>query len=165
MKKTGILLLFLMIVFGVSACSPDNQSPEPETPGQSGGNETPTDPQTNNMNIVIRIGETAFRATLADNETAKAFNALLPRTFSMSELNGNEKYGSLPQSLPTAASNPGTIRNGDIMLYGASTLVLFYKTFSTSYIYTQIGTLDAPSGLEDVLGNGSVSITFERINE
>ena len=47
----------------------------------------------------------------------------------MSELNGNEKHADLPKPLPANAGRPGTIRNGDLMLYGADTLVVFYLTF------------------------------------
>jgi hypothetical protein len=79
----------------------------------------------------------------------------------MIELNGNEKYFDLSQSLPTNASNPGTVLNGDLMLYGANTLVLFYKTFSTSYSYTRLGRIDDVTGLVAALGSGNVSVTFE----
>lgn len=109
----------------------------------------------------ITVGTNIFTATLASNITATAFKALLPMTINMSEHNGNEKFYGLPQSLPTNASNPGRIQNGDLMLYGSSTLVLFYKTFSTSYSYTRIGSVDNPSGLESALGRGSVSVILE----
>lgn len=119
---------------------------------------------TSNSNTVrITVGSTTFMATLASNQTAAAFKVLLPMTIQMSELNNNEKYYGLSQSLPTQASNPGTIQNGDLMLYGSSTLVLFYKTFSTSYSYTRIGSVDNPSGLQNALGSGSVTVTFEMI--
>lgn len=111
------------------------------------------------MNIII--GNTPFTATLADNATATAFKAMLPLTLSMSELNGNEKYNYLSSNLPTNATRPGTIQTGDIMLYGSSCIVLFYKTFSSSYSYTRIGKIDNPEGLATALGNGSVTITFE----
>lgn len=107
------------------------------------------------------IGNSTFTATLSDNATAKAFKSLLPLTVNMIELNGNEKYFDLPRSLPTSASNPGTIQNGDLMLYGPSTLVLFYKTFSTSYSYTKLGRIDDVAGLVAALGSGNVSVTFE----
>ena len=120
--------------------------------------------QVSNSNIMkITVGSTIFTATLASNQTATAFKALLPMTISMSELNSNEKYYGLPQSLPTNASNPGTIQNGDLMLYGSSTLVLLYKTFSTSYSYTRIGSVDNPTGLQNALGGGSATVTFEMI--
>lgn len=79
----------------------------------------------------------------------------------MVELNGNEKYVDLRRSLPTSAANPGIIQNGDLMLYGSSTLVLFYKTFSTSYSYTKMGRIDDVTGLVAALGTGNISVTFE----
>lgn len=111
--------------------------------------------------LTITVGSTTFTATLESNRTADAFWSLLPLTVDMSELNGNEKFYSLPRSLPGNASNPGTIQNGDLMLYGSSTLVLFYKTFATSFSYTRIGRVDNPSGLEAALGSDGVTVTFE----
>lgn len=71
------------------------------------------------------------------------------------------KVCSLSGSLTTSASNPGTIRAGDIMLYGANSLVLFYETFSTSYSYTRIGRIDPVSGLKSALGRGDITVKFE----
>jgi hypothetical protein len=109
----------------------------------------------------ITIGSSIFRASLYDNATAKAFTAMLPLSLSMSELNGNEKLYDFQSTLPSNASDPGGIQNGDIMLYGNRTLVLFYKSFSTSYTYTRIGKVEDVSGYAAALGSGSVRITFE----
>ena len=111
--------------------------------------------------INIIIGSKTFTATLADSETGEAFAALLPLSVTMNELNGNEKYHYLSSSLPTAAYQPGAIHAGDLMLYGNNCVVLFYKTFNTSYSYTRIGSIDDPTGLAEALGVGNVSVRFE----
>lgn len=111
--------------------------------------------------ITVAVGSSAFTATLADGDTTSAFRALLPLTLEMPDLNGNEKHVSLGVSLPTAASAPGAIRTGDLMLYGSNTLVLFYRSFSTPYAYTPIGRVDDASGLAAALGSGAAMVRFE----
>ena len=110
----------------------------------------------------IKIGKHTFSAALADNETAKAFGERLPMTLDMSELNGNEKYCYLDQSLPSAPERVGKIRAGDIMLYGDSCVVIFYKSFSTSYSYTRIGRIEDTSALESAVSKGGVAVNFSR---
>jgi len=116
---------------------------------------------TDSMKLKITIGANALTATLYNNPTATAFKTRLPMTINMSELNGNEKYFDLPDNLPANASNPGTIQTGDLMLYGSNTLVLFYKSFSTSYNYTRLARIDNPSGLTAALGSGNITVKFE----
>lgn len=110
----------------------------------------------------MTVGERRFAITLADNAAARAFSALLPLTLDMSELNGNEKHASLPQALPANASRPGMIRNGDLMLYGTDTLVVFYLTFDSAYSYTRLGRVDDPAGLDRVLGRRGVRVVFSK---
>lgn len=121
----------------------------------------------NNINstgtkMKITAGNSIFTVTLYDdNATVTTFKSLLPMTVTMLELNANEKYVDLSRSLPVNAFSPGTIQAGDLMLYGSSTLVLFYKTFASSYSYTKIGRIENPSGLATALGAGNVSVLFE----
>jgi hypothetical protein len=110
----------------------------------------------------MTIGERRFAITLADTEAAREFAAMLPLTIDMPDLNNNEKHAELPKSLPTNASRPGTIRNGDLMLYGSRTLVAFYLTFNSSYSYTRLGRVDDPADLAQVLGRGTAQITFSK---
>lgn len=124
------------------------------------GEETST---SNNMNI--RIGSRTFTATLADNEAAKTFKTLLPMTVEMKELNGNEKYHYLSENLPADTYRPGTIQEGDLMLYGSNCLVLFYEAFSSSYSYTRIGKIDSPAGFAETAGAGNINVTFELSNQ
>lgn len=111
--------------------------------------------------ITITVGDKRFAATLADNPTAEAFRKLLPLSITMSELNGNEKLYRLPAPLPAQDSVPSSIQTGDLMLYSARTVVLFYKSFPTVYSYTRIGRIDDPAGLTAAVGSGSVAVKIE----
>lgn len=123
--------------------------------------EQSTDKEEDALNIEITIDGRVFSATFYDNETARALKSRMPLTLDMSELNGNEKYYYLPDDLPTSSSRPSEIHTGDIMLYGDSCLVIFYKDFPTSYSYTPIGRIDATEDLAEVLGSGSVQVGFK----
>lgn len=152
------IFLFILtgLIFAFSSCA----SPSDIDNNNTLINEENTDTLAT-TNIKITINSQIFTATLSENETAKAFVKILPMTINMTELNGNEKYYDLPNSLPTNSSNPQTIKNGDFMLYGSRTLVLFYKTFSTSYRYTKLGTIDDITTFASALGSGNITVTFE----
>jgi hypothetical protein len=108
----------------------------------------------------MTVGTQRFDVTLEDNPTARAFVQLLPATFEMAELSGNEKHARLPRTLPGDATRPGTIRAGDLMLYGKDTLVVFYKTFSSPYSYPRIGRIEVVAALDQALGSGDASVAF-----
>jgi hypothetical protein len=105
-------------------------------------------------------GKHRFAVTLEDNPTARAFVQQLPLSLDMPDLNDNEKHVRLPHSLPTKMARPGTIHTGDVMLYGSDTLVVFYKTFPSSYSYTRIGRVTEVEGMVKALGTGTVRIDF-----
>ncbi|MDX2067205.1 MAG: cyclophilin-like fold protein [Haliscomenobacter sp.] len=147
-------VLLAIFILSTSFCSKEVNPITEETTIQN----TKVDMQ-NKLKIVV--GAKTFSATLLDNATATALKKMLPMTLEMIELNGNEKYVRLPSNLPANASNPGTIHTGDLMLYGSSTLVLFYESFSTAYTYTKIGRIDDASGLAAALGVGNVKVSFE----
>ena len=109
-------------------------------------------------NMIVIINDKEYKVDLEDNETVKSFLNILPKEFNMSELNGNEKYVYMDESLPTNSSNPKHINRGDIMLYGDNCLVIFYKSFDTNYSYTKIGHI---SNLED-LGNNNIKVKFKK---
>jgi len=114
-----------------------------------------------NVEMKIKIGSKEFIAILYDNPTAEKFKALLPLSLRMKELNNNEKYADIPGDLKTNPINPVKIEIGDIMIYDTNTLVLFYKSFRTEYSYTKIGRIVNTSNLIELLGNGSINVTFD----
>ena len=113
------------------------------------------------MYINIIIENKSFIAKLEANETSKEFIDMLPLEINMSELHENEKYFYLDEKLTTNAYIPKRINKGDIMLFGSECLVLFYKSFETSYSYTKIGSIINPVGLDEALGNSNVTVRFE----
>ena len=108
--------------------------------------------------IQVIINKKTYNTKIEENETAQSFVNMLPVEYNMNELNGNEKYVYLDNTLPTNSYNPKHIEAGDIMLYGNNCLVVFYKSFDTSYSYTKIGHIE---NLSD-LGNGNITIIFEK---
>ncbi len=95
-----------------------------------------------------------------ENETLmeEIYNAL-PETFTMTELNGNEKYYYLNSNMKNANSEAvGQVQKGDVMLFGSDCLVIFYDSFETEFRYTKIGHID---NLGD-LGNGNVDVSITK---
>ena len=107
--------------------------------------------------IKVTINDKTYTLKLENNKTVEEFVNLLPKEFTMNELNSNEKYANMNDSLTTNSYYPKHIEKGDVMLYGDNCLVIFYKSFDTSYSYTKIGHID---NLDD-LGNGSILVKFE----
>jgi hypothetical protein len=152
----GLSLLLGLLVVG-SGCEA-GQDP----PAVTAADASPASMRQEESRMWMTVGERRFTITLADNAAAHAFAAQLPLTLDMSELNGNEKHADLPKPLPANASRPGTIRNGDLMLYGADTLVVFYLTFQSSYSYTRLGRVDDPSELPQALGPRGVQVRLSK---
>ena len=152
---TLMMLSALLPAAGTLGCS---EGPSVTRKNVEAGNVADS-PKTTRMKITV--GSRVFNATLYDNRTAAAFKDMLPLTLDMEELNGNEKKFDLSNPLPTDALNPKTIKSGDLMVWGQNTVVLFYKSFPTSYSYTRLGRIEDPDGLEAAVGAGSVKVTFE----
>ncbi|WP_367378779.1 cyclophilin-like fold protein [Enterococcus gilvus] len=95
---------------------------------------------------------------LEDTEAGRQLSEVLPDQFVMQDLNGNEKYYTLPKRLPTSEKQVERIEAGDVMLYGNRTLVVFYRSFSTNYSYTRIGRVKNNEKLADQLGEGDTMV-------
>lgn len=172
MKKIITSLISVLICLLLAACgnaggtssnysagtfSTSAGSGSPEDHAQTSGNADATGGQ-------LSLNGGTYQVTFAENETAKAFCAMLPLTLSMQELNGNEKYIYLDKKLPSSPEYPGTVQAGDLMLYGDNCIVLFYKSFDTSYAYTKIGHVDAFSEAADSMDSGTITADFEKAN-
>ena len=155
------LLAIALFTLGISASSLSCTKAVSPQPGNTGEEKNDNHNPATTTKMKIQIGSRIFTATLFDNPTTTRLKAMLPLTLDMSELNGNEKYFHFSTNLPTDASNPGTIKSGDLMLWGDNSLVLFYKTFPTTYSYTKLGRVENSSDLLSAVGSGKVKVTFE----
>ena len=160
MKKIVNSLLIIICLFMVVGCNSQNSENNDQC---NSTNQQESKTNINDSNEVVKsvkaiINGKEYIINLEDNETANSFASLLPQELNMNELNGNEKYIYLDTKLPTNSSDPKRINAGDVMLYGDNCLVIFYKSFDTSYSYTKIGHIDNLP----YLGNDSISVKFEK---
>lgn len=112
--------------------------------------------------LIITIDNQDFTITLEDNKTVKALLEQLPMTITMEELHGNEKYYYIDQKLPAQTQSISHIEEGDFMLFGNDCLVVFYKSFLTSYSYTRLGRIDDVEAFIKKVGSGSMSVTIHQ---
>ena len=109
--------------------------------------------------IYASLNSEKLEINLEENSTASALVKLLPLDITMNDLNKNEKYAYLDESLPTNTYSPKHIEAGDVMLFGDNCLVIFYKSFDTSYSYSKIGHINNLPELDG--GNVSVNLSTE----
>jgi hypothetical protein len=157
MKYSLAIIIFIFPLLVLAACSREEVvQPDHRTKENVNKNDEPMKDK-----ITITVATKVFTATLEKGASADAFKALLPLTLDMKDLNSNEKFFDFSNRLPTDQSNPPTISTGDLMLWGSNTLVLFYRSFSTSYSYTRLGKVENTGGLAEALGSGNVTVRFE----
>ena len=108
----------------------------------------------------IKIRDKTFPFELKDASAANELKERLPFTVRMTKLNNNEIYYQFSDKFTTNTKAVGTINIGDIYLYQDDFLVLFYKTFTTSYSYSEIGRLTDTNGLAEAIG-GEANIDVE----
>ena len=112
--------------------------------------------------LQMKIGEALVEVEWEDNGSVEALKELCretPLTIQMSMYGGFEQVGSIGQSLPREDSQT-TTQAGDIVLYSGNQIVVFYG--SNSWAYTRLGHITDKSAadLEELLGNGDVTITL-----
>ena len=114
----------------------------------------------NSQKMNIQIDNKTFTVIVENNKTVKELYQKLPITLEMSDLNNNEKYCYLDFTLPTDSKSVKNIKKGDVMLFGNSCLVIFYKSFTTSYSYTKIGYIENPADIEIMSDKKSIEVSF-----
>lgn len=160
-RKIVSAVVVFVLLLSIAGCGFQNKSaPKTDTDSNNKSSET-ADVKEADKTMQININGTDYVIHLEDNAAVRALQGELPTECDMKELNGNEKYVYLNCSLPTASGKPDRINAGDVMLYGDNCLVIFYKSFKTSYSYTKIGYIE---NLPD-LGKVDIKVKFYKETE
>lgn len=153
MKRVSLAVTVIYLICVLIGCGSEIQSEQTEGKGL----------ETEEMSILMKIGDEAVAVTWEDNESVAALKELLleqPLSIQMSMYGGFEQVGSFGTSLPSNDERT-TTQAGDIVLYSGSQMVVFYG--SNSWSYTRLGKITDKSAreLKEMLGGGDVTITLE----
>ncbi len=155
------MILSLMIMI-FACCSPDDEI----NMGTSENSQIQEEANNSTMveKIYITIDEKTQSITLVENVATKALVKALQEssiTYEASDYGNFEKVGALGKTLPTNNTQI-TTSPGDVILYNANQIVIFYGT--NSWSYTRLGKIDILTGdnLKTFLkaGEGTVKITL-----
>ncbi len=189
MKKVSLVVMAICLIWVLSGCGnsvpegnppqsfsnmesadvPKGTKPEGQSDEIQSDQQVQSEPVEENgleseeMSILMKIGDEAVTVVWEDNEAVAALVELLreqPLTIQMSMYGGFEQVGSFGTSLPRDDEQT-TTQAGDIVLYSGNQMVVFYG--SNSWAYTRLGKItDKSAGeLEELLGGGDVTITLE----
>lgn len=155
-----ISVIMTMIIMGQNKNETNhNFSPEVSQQNDDEENEmSETSEVSETSEAYVNINNQRYTLKLENNSTALAFAKRLPLSFTMNDLNGNEKYVYLNEPLPTDMYNPVHIEAGDVMLFNDDCLVIFYRSFETGYSYSKIGHIDNLPELD----SGNVFVDLSR---
>lgn len=190
MRKVSIAVTAICLIWVLSGCGnsvPEGQSDEMQSEAEENSGlsteqeeqgQIQSDHQVQNepvegngleseeMSILMKIGDEAVTIEWEDNESVAALTELLreqPMSIQMSMYGGFEQVGSLGTSLPRDDEQT-TTQAGDIVLYSGNQMVVFYG--SNSWAYTRLGKITDKSAeeLKEMLGGGDVTITLELVS-
>lgn len=177
------LFCVLLAALGLSACGTASEAPadpvmlppqvsveeqepadtgtaEPSEPSDTNSPAAETEPSEEESALKITVGDYEFTATFADNPSAEEFRELLaqgPVTVTMEDYGGFEKVGPLGTTL-TRSDEQITTEPGDVILYQGNQITIYYGT--NSWNFSRLARIDAPTDLEEKLGEGTVQVTF-----
>ena len=156
--------LLTIIVLLFAACSSDAASSPTQADSKTTSAQVEKTPATTetSMKLKIRVNDTTFTATLAENSSAKAFAEFLTQgdlTLDMHDYGNFEKVADLPQSFPRNDTQIDTDA-GDIILYQGKSITIYYD--KNSWNFTRLGKIDNvnKTRLKQILGEGNVTVTF-----
>ena len=165
----SILLLFCIIT--ISACTQDQEVPDPADQGKAETTETQKAESSDEADLDIdeetytmkmKINDTDVKVSWENNDSVKALSELASQgdvTIEMNAYGGFEQVGPIWTTLPSTDTSIKT-HAGDIMLYTSDQMVIFYG--SNSWSYTRLGKITdkAASELRELLSGRGITVTI-----
>ncbi|MCQ4023238.1 MULTISPECIES: cyclophilin-like fold protein [unclassified Ruminococcus] len=192
MKKSIIILLGLLFLLIMSACSSKQSAEQTDHQTSFSMSEDKTNSQAEQTKqteissqpdeeppkqskeeepmeqaqFYITANGTTLTAKFADNGSADALRDLLREgdlTINMSDYGGFEKVGSIGTSLPCKDTHISTT-TGDVVLYQGNQIVIFYGT--NSWSYSRLGKVEGATAeaLLSAFGSDDAVVTFSLIS-
>jgi hypothetical protein len=173
MNKKYVLLVIVLIIVGIVIWvtgkpkeESNNTSQEPQNEVVENQNEIVEQEEEKMEAIKLKVNNRELDLELENNETVEAFVEKLKSkdvVVNANDYNNFEKVGRLGFSLPVNDTRI-TTEPGDIVIYQGNQVCLFYN--SNSYSYTKLGKVKnvSKSKLEEILGNGNVTLVFTYVN-
>lgn len=160
MRQVACIVFALLLALQGVACGADNGSGK-DTGGIPASAAKST--EKNAMKLRITANGKVMTATMADNETARDFVAMLPLTLTMDDLFGREKFATLPKAASQGGPRQHAYRVGQIAYWSPKNdVAIFYRhdgqTVPSPGLII-LGEVDA--GVEALGVSGRVTVTFE----
>ncbi|SDA79671.1 hypothetical protein SAMN02910368_02799 [Lachnospiraceae bacterium G11] len=164
MKRAKSAICVIMMMFVISACAGRTSNDSAVSMRENGSNGMPEQEESREEVIVVdelllSVGDKNLSVEWEDNESVDALKDLAgsEMKINMAMYGGFEQVGSIGTSLPRNDSQM-TTSPGDIVLYSGNQIVIFYG--SNSWAYTRLGKITGlnEKELEDMFGNGDVTI-------
>lgn len=119
------------------------------------------------MELNLIVGDSTFKATMYENESAKDFISLLPITLTLADYNRKERSSRLPKRLANDGTEDGVnILAGDICYYTPfRNLCIYYRDSGLSFCQVSLGKIEKKGieAIRKIAGFGPVEVTFKTV--
>lgn len=139
---------------------------DPENGKYSGEAQAVQTKNTETIKIRITANGQAMIATMANNETARDFVAMLPLTLTMDDLFQREKFATLPRTASHDGPRDFAFRVGQIVYWSPKNdVAIFYRHDGQTIPAPGIIVMgEIESGVEALNVPGQITVTFEIAN-
>lgn len=164
MKKFCALIISLIMLFALSACSSKTTTTIQDTPSTIPSEDTTpttdTKDEDNMKSLQLKIGDKIINVSWLDNSSVNALKELAKDglTINMHDYGGFEQTGMIGSPITSNDSRIDVVP-GDIVLYNSNQISIFYN--NSSWSYTKLGHINlSKSELTELLAVDNVVVTL-----